>query len=156
MKRRDVPNDLSGLAFDFFYWFSQMEFALKENGYLASHASGASAKPGWNDFSTQFHHEYLPAHEARWLLEATPKRQMVADNGELEWKDVAFTDGESDLGRVIQLLNVVRNNLFHGGKHGSGGWDDSSRSCELLRNGIIVIRQLAALGHLEADLTQTY
>jgi len=37
MRREDVSDQLSNLAFEFFFWFSRFEFALKENRYLSSH-----------------------------------------------------------------------------------------------------------------------
>src|SRR4051812_37787938 len=50
MRRADVNGELENLAFEFFYWFSRFEFALKENAFLDSHVVGVRASPGWNDF----------------------------------------------------------------------------------------------------------
>ncbi|PLK48298.1 hypothetical protein [Uliginosibacterium sp. TH139] len=50
MQKDTVPAELTALAFDFFYWFSRFEFALKENKYLKNHAEGATALPGWDEF----------------------------------------------------------------------------------------------------------
>ena len=46
MQKDAVPVGLTALAFDFFYWFSRFEFALKENKYLENHSEGATALPG--------------------------------------------------------------------------------------------------------------
>ena len=34
MRKEDIEDNLKELAFDFFYWFSRFEFALKENKFL--------------------------------------------------------------------------------------------------------------------------
>ena len=44
MRHDQIPDDLKRLAFDFFYWFSHFEFALKEARYLKSTEEGAKAE----------------------------------------------------------------------------------------------------------------
>jgi len=44
MRREEVNEKVSALAFEFFFWFSRFEFALKENGYLKVHRIGATAE----------------------------------------------------------------------------------------------------------------
>ena len=58
MQRDHVPSDITAFAFEFFFWFSRFEFALKENAYLESHSPGAKADPGWREF--------VKKHEARY------------------------------------------------------------------------------------------
>ncbi|MES1383898.1 hypothetical protein ABUU23_19015, partial [Vibrio cholerae] len=58
--------------------------------------------------------------------------------------------------RVIRLLKTVRNNLFHGGKHGADGWDNPERTQELLVIGKSILDHLARLADIEADYTQYY
>ena len=53
-------------------------------------------------------------------------------------------------------MKTVRNNLFHGGKHGSEGWDDPKETELLLASGKAVLDQLAQPAALEADYTQYY
>ena len=50
MRRSDISKNLSDCAFDFFFWFSRFEFALKESGYLKSRERGATAEPGCDKF----------------------------------------------------------------------------------------------------------
>jgi len=156
MRKEDIAPNLSSLAFDFFFWFSRFEFALKENAYLKSHKVGANADPGWDEFVKKWQGKYTASAEARALLTAKPEQQIVAAKDKLDWKAVDLTDCGSELARVVRLLKIVRNNLFHGGKHGGEGWDDPKKTELLLSRGIAVLRQFAQLASLEADYTQYY
>lgn len=156
MRLEDVSERLSGAAFEFFYCFSRFEFALKENGYLKSHECGRPAEPGWGEFVGKWRHEYIVSAEALFLLSFPPERQIVLANDALDWKPVGLSDCRSDLEKVVRLLNTVRNNLFHGGKHGGAGWDNPKRTEELLVAGMAVLGQLAELASVESDYTQYY
>lgn len=156
MQRDDVDAELSGLAFDFFYWFSRFEFALKANGYLKSHTAGENAEPGWKEFVDKCHSSYSLSVEAGRLLAAHPGRQIVLVNDTLDWRPVGLDDCKSELEKVVRLVKAVRNNLFHGGKHEVAGWDDKKRTRELLLLSKAVLDQLAALAGIEADYTRHY
>lgn len=156
MRREDVSHNLSELAFEFFFWFSRFEFALKENGYLKSHTEGVSAKPGWDEFVNRWSAGYTLSPEDRHLLGSPPERQIVSRGDKLDWKPVGLKDCTSDLARIVRLLQTVRNNLFHGGKHGGAGWDDPGRTQVLLADGRNILDQLATLSGIEADYQQYY
>jgi hypothetical protein len=156
MRKEDVSANLSSLAFEFFYWFSRFEFALKENAYLQNRDVGAKAEPGWDAFVERWHAQYLSSIEAKALLAAKPERQIVAPCQQLTWKPVELGECKSELAKVVRLLKTVRNNLFHGGKHGGEGWDDPKRSELLLSSGKTVLDQLAALASLNADYLRYY
>jgi hypothetical protein len=51
----------------------------------------------------------------------------------------------------IRLLKTIRNNLFHGRKHGADGWDKPARIQDLLETGKLILDQLARLADIEAD-----
>lgn len=156
MRKEDVPSNLSNLAFDFFYWFSRFEFALKENGYLKSHVPGVKAEPGWQDFVDRWATQYKISTEAAHLLSSPPERQVVGAGDNLDWKPVGLTDCKSDLAKVVRLIATVRNNLFHGGKHSAAGWDDPERTKKLLIDSKEVLVHLAQLASIEADYTRHY
>lgn len=156
MRKEDVAANLSNLAFDFFYWFSRFEFALKENGYLKSHVPGENAEPGWDEFVNKWHEQYASSAEAKLLLKSPPERQVVFEGDELHWRPVGLGDCKSDLARVVRLVKTARNNLFHGGKHGGAGWDDPKRTQELLETSLALLHQFAGLASIEADFTQYY
>lgn len=156
MRKEDVGAELSKQAFDFFFWFSRFEFALKENGYLKSHLPGRNAEPGWDEFVGRWNLKYTPSTEAKELLASPPERQIVLANDVLDWKPVGLGDCNSELAKVVRLIKTVRNNLFHGGKHGGAGWDNPQRTQQLLTASKAVLNQLAKLASLQADYTQYY
>ena len=156
MTHEDIEADLQGLAFKFFYKYSRFEFALKENGYLRDLNPDSPAIPGWREFAIEWCAAYRLSPEAAELIGAAPKCQVVGANGYLEWKDVNSRGFPGDLGKVIRLLQTVRNNLFHGGKHGADGWDDSARTAMLLRLGADVLDQVAQGSRLEGDYFGCY
>lgn len=155
MRHDDIPDDLKRLAFDFFYWFSRFEFALKEARCLKSTEEGAKAEVSWDLVIKKYRDTYhlIPAGQA--LIDAKPQRQIVGD-GELAFRDVVFNAGARDLERVVRLANTVRNNLFHGGKHGSDYWDEPDRMRDLLTTTIKVIDDLAAQAGLQGDYERYY
>lgn len=156
MRRDEINNELKNLAFEFFYSFSRFEFTLKENKLLKSIQPGKNAEPGWVAFSSKYKRVFQHTDQTRKLLELKPKGQKVGENLELEWKDVGLNDCDSDLCSVVRMLKTIRNNLFHGGKHGADGWDDPERTKELLMLGKIILDQLAEIAGFDADYMQLY
>ncbi|MCK0506516.1 MULTISPECIES: hypothetical protein [Aromatoleum] len=156
MRRDEIANELSIRAFEFFYWFSRFEFALKENGYLRSHDVGKKAEPGWDEFVAKWSEGYSPSRNAIELLRAPPETQVVGENSQLTWRVTELSDYRSDLAKVVRLVKTVRNNLFHGGKHGGAGWSNPSRTESLLTNATAVLDQLAELAVIEADYQKRY
>lgn len=156
VRKEDINNELKDLTFDFFYWFSRFEFALKENKYLKRDSIGDNAEPGWDKFIEYYNQAFQHTGETRNLLVLNPKRQIVGENLGLEWRNVGLDDCGSDLCKVVRLLKTIRNNLFHGGKHGADGWDDPKRTKELLVVGKTILDQLAVIASFEADYTQYY
>lgn len=154
MLLNDADGDLRELIFQFFYSFSRFEYALKENSYLKSSAQGSAAMPGWGQFEREWFAKYVISASAAKLIQLNPQRQTVGINGHLDWSDVGGYS--SQLGHVIALLKVVRNNLFHGGKHGAKGWDDPVRIRALLTVGLSILNELAFLGKLEMDFRGIY
>ncbi len=155
MRHEAIPDDLRGLAFDFFYWFSRFEFALKEERFLRSKKVGAQADIDWNKFIERYGGCYHLTTAARTLVEAKPQRQIVGAT-DLEFSDVVFDAEDGDLERVVRFAQTVRNNLFHGGKHGSDYWDDPVRMRSLLSTTIIVLGELAEMAGLKADYERYY
>jgi len=154
--REAIDNRLKETSFEFFYWFSRFEFALKENEYLKSKETGTKAEPNWEEFKKKFGNAYVTSEEAKQLIQLHPKRQFVEEYGRLEWKPVGVTHCNNDLCKVITMLLTVRNNLFHGGKHGDSDVDIKSRNMQLLTIGKIVLDQLAQLAGFEHSYTRNY
>jgi hypothetical protein len=155
MRRDAIPDDLRALAFDFFYWFSRFEFALKENRILKSDTPGDKAEPGWQLFIETYRDGWTPTAAASQLIAERPQRQIVTASG-LDFREVGFNANASALERVVRYAQTVRNNLFHGGKHGEAYWDDPERMRRLLATTIAVLDDLAQLAGIEGDYRRLY
>ena len=156
MRREEIDNELKDASFEYFYWFSRFEFALKENKCLKDHTQGAKAEPSWEEFQGKYCSGYVTSREACRLIELHPKRQIVSEHGKLKWVPVGVSHCKDDLCRIITMLKAVRNNLFHGGKHGDVEMDSKKRNLELLKLGKHILDQLAQVAGLESDYTRNY
>lgn len=155
MQLENVDTNLRSRVFEFFYWFSRFEFALKERKFLKSKVVGARAEPDWADFIKAYEGQYELSQAGGSLVAQNPKVQIVGQH-ELEFLPVTYKDQPSELRQVVTLLKTVRNNLFHGGKHGDDGWDDPERILTLLELSIRVLDELADLADFGADYTRYY
>lgn len=156
MSKPEISDELSQLAFEFFYWFSRFEFCLKENGFLKSEKAGDRAEPGWNGFITAYAPHYAPCELVGELLKAPPDRQVVGANKSLDWKPLKFDGCKSELEKVVLAVKTVRNNLFHGGKHGAAGWDDPQRTQSLITLSRCVLENLVELAGFREDYERRY
>ena len=156
MQRVNVANEFKDLAFDFFFHFSRFEYALKANGFLKSAAFGSNADANWDACVKKFEGSYSPGTDALELTELAPKKQIVGRDRQLGWADVGFGASASELEKVSRHLRTTRNNLFHGGKNGGGGWDDSARNINIVSAGTKVLFSLAELGKLMNDFNCEY
>jgi len=155
MQRDTVNDDLKDLAFDFFYWFSRFEFALKENGLVRAGPYN-SAQADWNIFISMFELNYQIDIAAQELLDNPPDVQVVEYGSTWRWAPLVFSPGQSDLFRITLIVKTIRNNLFHGGKHDAAGWDNPIRVKFLLSRGIRVLNAFAVLAGYQADYERRY
>ena len=151
MKRSDVTPDLNAAAFDFVFWFSRFEYALKKHGYLKSTDTGKKAEPNWDMFVKRNRNKFTPSAAALGLIKAKPKQQVVASNAQLGWQELQFAETEFDLQKVTLLLRLVRNNLFHGGKPGDNTWDDPQKLITLLDTSHKALDELAEFAGFKND-----
>ena len=156
MRDDQIDDALRRAVFDFFYKFSRFEFALKENDFWKNRKRGKimTVEPDWKKFVNEKSIELRATPEIEKLIALNPKQQIVAKDGQLEWRPVKI-DPLCKLTSAVCMLRVVRNNLFHGGKHGADGWDDPERTKVLVTVGAQVLDQLAKLG-LEQDYGGKY
>lgn len=156
MKRTDITPPLQEAAFDFLFWFSRFEFGLKEKQFLKSTDAGKKAEPNWDKFVKKHRNGYAAGPGARALIAARPRQQVVASNAGMAWKELQFEANEFELQKVTLLLRLVRNNLFHGGKHGDTHWDDPEHTVRLLKQGQAALDELAELGGFGKDYRRSY
>ena len=150
----DYPSDLKLKCFEFFYWFSRFEYALKENGYLKKGPYDA-ATPDWEKFRDQYAQQFQLSEEAKSILDAPPQRQ-VYKNMSCAWEETNLNREQTELGKIILILKTIRNNLFHGGKSSQKDWDNPDRNIFLLTNGKALLDVLAKMGGLQADYERYY
>lgn len=156
MRRNQINARLWDLAFDFFSSFSRFEFCLKKNQYLKSHGVKKNASPDWSLFCQKWENQYKISEAAIRILEHPPNEQVVGEGLSLEWHVSDLSKYKNELSQVVALLKIIRNNLFHGGKHVAGGWDDPKRAEILIGDSLIILRELVELANFSADFDQLY
>jgi hypothetical protein len=156
MRYEDINPKFRDVAFEFFYKFARFESALKENDYWTTEKNNKRIKPDWDKFEKEFGDNYSISLDAKRLVEERPKYQVEDDN-KVDWKAVGLDHCKVDsLTAVITCLKAVRNNLFHGGKHGDNEQNDVSRNIFLLTLGKKVLDELAREADFEADYSGEY
>lgn len=123
---------------EFFYDFSRFEFSLKESGFLQNREN---AFPDWDKFVSYYKGEYTIPSEyiehINFLLENPPKKQITKLNDEgkrvVDWKNFNVNENAPKLKTLVDIVKIVRNNLFHGGKYGDSSWDDKERVVKLIK-----------------------
>ncbi len=141
-----VDDNLKEMVYHFFFVFSRFEFALKEAGYRRK-GKYESVEADWPKFKTDYEATYAADYSAQELFKSPPRKQYLRNDNRLDWRDLSFGSKDSDLKKIISVIKTVRNNLFHGGKHGDSSWDDSVRVRFLLKNSISIIEILAELNN---------
>ncbi len=146
----EFDQQLKDLIYNFFFSFSRFEFALKETGYR-NRDRYKTAVPDWKRFINDHENHYEIDESARRLIDHPPRKQILNDNM-LIWQDITF-NRMSDLKKMSLIVKTIRNNLFHGGKHGERSWDDPLKVTFLLQNSIVVINKFS---ELNTDLKSHY
>lgn len=141
----DLPPDAldRDLVFEFFWRFSVFECALKREGFVKADGYG-NALPNWDAFASAISDqlqtlEYPNLHESLTLLREKPPRRQVVDGQRLAWESVKVDPEKPSEIYIVKLVQVIRNNLFHGGKYPDGPIADVERDQQLLRAALHVI-----------------
>lgn len=146
---------------EFVALFARVECALKEAGFYRTPRDVIPAgreriaKPDWRRLTARLAPHFNAsrtealAQSCDYLLERRPQKQVIGDRG-LEWRDLVFDDQSNALEKVVQAINVVRNNLLHGGKWQSGPLEEPSRSHKLLKASIIILEECVGLSAAHA------
>ena len=158
------------LVFKFFRIFSRFEYALKRAKYLIGKATAGSnmikAKPDWNAFSKSVegcleNTSDLDAKRARdYLLNNEPLIQhfrfdSISDQVHFSFEKTEFADAHppSDERRILNFVEIVRNNLFHGGKYEGHMANDPARNHLLLHECLGRVDVLRPKSHPHIDLS---
>jgi hypothetical protein len=142
--RRIADSEDRQLAWNFFVFFSRMEYALKRSGKYLKKGTD-DAQPNWNGFASDYKHNFNPEGSAelqaavKYFQDQPPRKQLrVGDK--MSWSDRQQYGGQEPL--LIWLLRMiccVRNNLFHGGKFPLIPISDPSRDREVLLNSLVIL-----------------
>lgn len=111
---------LKAAACEYFLLLSKLEYALKNCDFITNGKKDA-AKPDWNSFIDRVHGAITidtQDNDVQKFLDNPPKKQLYQD-GNLSWSEPEKIKA-SNQKEVLQACLTIRNNLFHGGKHGDG------------------------------------
>jgi hypothetical protein len=132
------------LVLEFFLRFARFEFALKASGY--ANGDHSPVDPAWDRFGRDISVDFDRRRSAEldraceYYLLHPPNKQVLA-NGSLAWSTDLPVDRARDTELLVALVRRVRNNLFHGGKYNAGLHEETARSEELLRGGLLILEE---------------
>lgn len=133
------------LALEFSVVMARFEYAIKRSGYRR----GSPCLAAWQRLGNELNSSstaYQPQNvrEAIDYLVGNPPMFL---NGEMEWTESALS-GATDLGRALDAVVRVRNNLFHGRKG-----DNERRNNLLFSHSICFISAILSDRH---DIKEAY
>lgn len=132
------------LVLEFFLRFARFEFALKASGY--ADGDDRRVDPAWarfaSDIAGQFSRQRTPelGSACEYYLLHPPNKQVLV-NGSLAWNAAFPIDLAREAELLIALVRRVRNNLFHGGKYNAAMHEETARSEQLLRGGLLILEE---------------
>ena len=115
----------------------RLEFGLKEIGCCRA-GGDQKVEVDWDRLANEclgrsFFDAVKAEGNADVLLKAPPQHQIINDEGFLSWEQAGAV---SNIRELIGAVRRVRNNLFHGGKHGD---PDKDRNDSLICNALAVV-----------------
>ena len=143
--RRIADSEDRKLAWNFFVFFSRMEYALKRSGKYLNRGTD-EAQPNWDKFASDYNHKFSPdateelRDAAKYFLDQPPQKQLrVGDK--MDWSAPQRYDGQEPLLTwLLRMIRCVRNNLFHGGKFPLIRISDPSRDRDVLLNSLVILK----------------
>ncbi len=148
----------------FFIFYTRLEYALKEAGYLKRNDNGSLKNPpeiNLASFSREinkpFFEEWEQVRNEIFYLEDRPPMQRTAtvDHEGRYYLDWTPSDDKfKNLPGITSRIEDVRNNLFHGNKiYG----DDIERDMTLIRYGLVVMNHcISVCANLQHTNTKAY
>ncbi|MEQ8899292.1 MAG: hypothetical protein RID23_19595 [Roseovarius sp.] len=137
-KVKELPEN----SLELFKIFMRLEFALKALKYCYQPEEKAQkVNIDWESYANaklgeDFFARMVASRKADALINNPPQTQVTECDGALGWKKVGRAKSVNDL---LASVRRVRNNLFHGGKHGDA---DCDRNPELVSEALFVIDEI--------------
>lgn len=144
--RRIADSEDRKLAWNFFVFFSRMEYALKRSGKYLNKGTD-EAKPNWDKLASDYKNKFNPdasveLQAAVKYLQDQPPRKQLRVSDKMGWSKPQKYDGKEPLLKwLLLMIRCVRNNLFHGGKFPLIPISDPSRDRELLLNSLVILKE---------------
>lgn len=141
---------LAELACMFLAVFSRMEYALKATPPYALDDGNNRISAGWDRFANDIDEAFSTLDDKSlkaavdYILAHPPRKQKLQD-GIIVFADQTIDDNQRKAQQVLLMVRVVRNNLFHGGKHLPNGEVEAGRNESLVRHSLIILEQCSKL-----------
>lgn len=130
-------------AIEMFVVFARFEYALKSAGYLCR---GKRAAADWRTFADDlpgcfpFDEQGNLAQATQYLLDNPPRNQVVETVDSLRVLAWAAPQLEGNkMRKLLDVVNGVRNNLFHGGKFPPGSAREPGRDSRLIQSCLTIL-----------------
>ena len=136
--------EVLSLALEFFIKFSRLEFAMKKCARESMEKEDDFVECRGKRFYFQYDRlnidwdDFQDDDCVAYLRKYPPKKQVCKDGEGYSWEDAGKDT-------PIEYMKVIRNNLFHGGKHGAltfaGNGEDIDSSLKLLRAALTILKK---------------
>ena len=137
------------LACEFLAVFSRMEYALKATRFPEGHQGKVFAS--WDRFANETDHAFDDSssenlkNSVDYMTSNPPRKQVLVDGGRIQFRDFPRDPNQAQLQQLLLMVRVVRNNLFHGGKHLPTGENEQGRNELLVRHSLTILRECSTL-----------
>lgn len=138
------------LLFNFFLYFARFEYALKASGYIRSGQRTKDgleiAFPDWENFANRIKNNFNSNDSqdlkkaVDYVWENPPMTEVITEDDKILFVPPVYNYSDFDFVIFIKFIRNIRNNLFHGGKHGDIALpQDTERNEELLKSALLIL-----------------
>jgi len=148
INKLDLSDADKELVLRFFVAFSLFECALKRAGFV--YTRNGRVFTNWKEFEESLEERFNPHRTEEleravgYLKEKPPKKQKVEDK-KLDWEKIPRPDATPSIKWLLDMVNIIRNNLFHGGKYPIDPIEEPARNKKLLESGLIILKECLKL-----------
>lgn len=137
------------LACEFLAVFSRMEYALKATRFQDGNEGRVSAS--WDRFANEADDVFDESSSddlqeaVNYMTNKPPRKQVLVEGDRVEFRDFSKDANQCQLQQLLLVVRIVRNNLFHGGKHLPTGESELGRNEMLVRHSLYILRVCSTL-----------